>query len=454
MATVPSFIISVTSVSKEDGDKFTLFGNVDAVIGAIANYAQVLTVVGIIPAGASVISLLKDAFFPGGPSDREVLDSISEKLDALIRFEHGFQQHVDMLDIDQIVGKSSDRLETLFRVGTPDSPDVNRTETLQDTLDAANLLGNRDFWTRPFFEEMVYPRGDLGGANAAHVFWFGETRQSLKPPVDPETGFVFDPRLAFPAYMKAIENRNCVLPMFHPGDFQIVFAKEFSNPTPDLVTGPGRTETLTDRYNEMLGGLLTARIPTPEEILTIFTPFNQPAEILQTWAGTFGVVDVFSGSALLDLYPIGTLFPPNWTFDVTVMTRSTPPLTDSEKSFLFATVQQIRDNYPVLQARLTLGALARKKALYIARGLHHAWEVIQKLKRLGGRTDIDEVDREAVWSLREINATLPPVSFDPGEFVDPTQRVRLTIGQLAIKLANLSTTEGLSLRSALDKATP
>ena len=98
--------------------------------------------------------------------------------------------------------------------------------------------------------------------------------------------------------------------------------------------------------------------------------------------------------------------------------------------------------------------MARKKALYIARGLHDAWEVIQKLKRLAGRSDIEEVDREAVWSLRKINAILPPLPVEPGEFPDPTQRVGRTIRQLAIQLANLPTIEGLSLRSALDKATP
>jgi hypothetical protein len=459
MPTVPQLISDLLDVQlhKEDKDKFTLFDDVEKVIAKIANYAQVVT--DIIPAGAAVISLLKDAFFPGGgPSDREVLDSIAEKLDALIRFQHGFQEHLDMLDIDKIVGKSSDRLETLFRVGTPDSPDVNRTETLQDTLDAANFLGNRDFWTRPFFDEMVYPRGDLSGANAAHVFWFGETRQSLKPPVDPDTGFVFDPRLAFPAYMKAIENRNCVLPMFHPGDFQAVFAKEFSNPTPDLITGPGRVEVLTDRYNEMLGGLLTARIPTPEEILTVFDQRPVSVDIISTWLGTFGVVDVFNGSALLEIYPVvddERFFDPNWKFNLIVIQATTPNnVSDGLVAFLFSNVQRIRDNYPILQARLTLGGLARKKALYVARGLHHAWEVIQKLKRLAGRSDIEEVDREAVWSLREINAILPPVPVEPGEFPDPTQRVRLTIGQLAIHLANLPTVEGLSLRSALDKATP
>src|SRR5262249_26875855 len=105
-------------------------------------------------------------------------------------------------------------------------------------------------------------------------------------------------------------------------------------------------------------------------------------------------------------------------------------------------------------ALLTLGRLARLKALYIARGLHDAWNVTQKLKQLAGRTDIEEIDRKAVWSLREINAILPPLPFDPGELVDPTQRVRLTIGQLAIRLAGLQTTQGLSLRGALDKATP
>jgi hypothetical protein len=209
----------------------------------------------------------------------------------------------------------------------------------------------------------------------------------------------------------------------------------------------------------MLGSFVTARIPTPGEILTVFDNHPRSMEIHSAWKGTFGVVDVFNGSALLEIYPIvgdERFFPPDWNFNLALIQASIAAgnVSDSQAAFLTSTVQTIRDNYPILQARLTLGGLTRKKALYIARGLHHAWEVIQKLKRLAGRSDIEEVDREAVWSLREINAILRPLPVDPSGLPDPSQRVRRTIPQLAIQLANLPTIEGLSLRSALDKATP
>src|SRR5262245_1910657 len=448
MADTPSMIVSITQTTQADKSKFELFGNIDDVIGVIANYAQALTFIGIVPAGATLLSMIADAFFPGGPSDRQVLDEINQKLDNLIRFEHGFQQHLDMLDIDQIVTKAEDRLETLLREG-PDSPDVNRSETIQDTLDAANFLGNRDFWERPFFQGEVFPH-QLNQQNSVHVFWFGHTRQSLTPPADAGSGFVFDPTLALAAYMKAIQTRGCVLPIFHPADFHRVFEAEFS----------GRADVLTDRYNEMVSGLIAARAPIADEILHVDDLF-QRVDVISEWRGTFGVVDIFTGEGIVDLYPLDTLFPPvndsgfqmPWDEFLSLVLKK-PQVSADEKKILFDRVQAIQDAFPVLAARLALGSAARLKAVYIARGLHDAWNVIQKLKQLAGRTDIEQIDRQAVWSLREINAMLPPLSFDPGELVDPTQRVRLTIGQLAIKLANLPTTEGLSLRSALDKATP
>jgi hypothetical protein len=183
----PALINIVFQRSPEEKDKFTLFGNADNVIGTIANYAQVISFVGIIPAGATIFSLLKELLGFSGPSDREILDSISEKVDKLIRFEHGFLQHLDMLDIDGIVGKATARLETLLAEG-PDGPDVSRSETNQDSLVAANSLDNRDFWTRPFFEELVYPRGDLSGDNFTHVFWLDGAGPSRTPPVDPDSG--------------------------------------------------------------------------------------------------------------------------------------------------------------------------------------------------------------------------------------------------------------------------
>src|SRR5262249_6741039 len=226
---------------------------------------------------------------------------------------------------------------------------------------------------------------------------------------------------------------GCVLPIFHPTDFQKVFAGEFSD----------RANVLTDRYNEMVSGLIVARAPGADEILHVDDLF-QRVELIFEWGGTFGVVDIFTGDGIGDFYQWNTFSPPvndlgfqmPWDEFVSVVLRE-PQVSPEEKKILFDRVQAIQDAFPVLAARLALGSAARFKAMYIARGLHDAWDVIQKLKQLAGRTDIEEIDRNAVWSLREINAMLPPLSFDPGEFVDPTQRVRLTIGQLAIKLANL-----------------
>jgi len=413
MGNVVGFINIVTSGSQEDGVKFKLFGNVDDIVGVIANYAQVISFIGIIPAGATILSLLKDAF-SGGPSDRDVLNSISQQLDQLIHFEHGSQQHLDMLDIDRIVGKAADRLQTLL---TAPDPDVNRTETIQDTLDAANFLGNRDVWTRPFFEELVWPRGETSGDTIIHGQWFSHTSQSLKPPVD-GSGFVFDPRLSFPGYMMAIEIRGSVLPILHPSDFQQIFAQEFSQ----------TADTLQDRYKETLGGFITARIPTPSEVVTTGATPGGGTEVIRVWGGTFGVVDIFSGTALLGRYPTETIL-------------FIPPLGLDDEL------------YSALKVRLTLGTFTRKKALYIAHGLDRAWEVIQKLKQLAGRNDIDKIDREAVWSLREIAAVFGTLFDDP----EAPSLVHVTAGVVISKLARLAslpTAKGLSLRSALDKATP
>src|SRR5262249_33542477 len=152
--------------------------------------------------------------------------------------------------------------------------------------------------------------------------------------------------------------RGSVLPIFHPNDFQKVFAEEFSN----------RATTLNDRYNEMVSGLVPARIPTSFELEEAF---ERPASAI--WRGTFGVVDIFTGFGLVDFFSKQALFK-----------LTTNP-----------------DRESIITALLTLGRSARLKALYIARGLHEAWSVIQKLKQLARRTDIDKTDRPASWSLRE-----------------------------------------------------
>jgi hypothetical protein len=223
--------------------------------------------------------------------------------------------------------------------------------------------------------------------------------------------------------MIAIETRGAILSILHPNDFQQVFSQEFRN----------RADALQAHYQEMLSGLITAKIPTPSEVLRIDPNPGEPPAVIKIWGGTFGVVDIYSGTALLDRYPAETIsFNP---FE----------LGDPPPSFL--------ETYPALKAVLTLGALARKKAMYIAHGLHHAWEVIQKLRQLAGRTDIEKVDKEAVWSFREIDAIVGSLFDDPS---GPPSFVRITAGVLIFKLsrlANLPTPKGLSFRTALDRAT-
>lgn len=113
-------------------------------------------------------------------------------------------------------------------------------------------------------------------------------------------------------------------------------------------------------------------------------------------------------------------------------------------------MQAIRDAFPVLAARFALGSAARFKALYVARGLHDAWVVIQKLKQVSGRQDIEKVDLREVWSLRDIISRLGSLFFDPQALARSSRESRGRLGSLA----NVPNVNDLSFRQALDQATP
>lgn len=421
------------AASPEATAKFKLLGSFDEVIGVFANYLQVVSfVVPALGAIVTAVEVLIDVLF-----HNTTLDDIKVKLDELIRFEHGFDQQVAMLAITDLLGPAEVDLADLKKFGAG-SPYINVPAVITSTGVPEHELGAKDaYWIRPFFPELVYPAD----------FWHD---RELQPPTQGDgrgVSFVFDPRLALPAYCEAVSIRISARVLIDPTNFQADWGDEVDTSINDLGAWMAR----------IADGLKERAAPSRREVFDLAAD----RQVYTSWSElTFGAVDIWDGTGIVSSYPVEIPFVPTTalgllpaffhSIEVLNLRISTGELRDPELSDVLRSMStEVDDVYPILLVRRALGSRARLKALTLSRGLGHVWSMIQGLKRTRGRSDVEHVNRATAWSLREVHDLLGDVLADPDE---GGQFVHVRAYDVARRLATLggvSAERPLSLRGAL-----
>ncbi|MBV9354977.1 MAG: hypothetical protein JO023_05565, partial [Chloroflexi bacterium] len=214
------------------------------------------------------------------------------------------------------------------------------------------------------------------------------------------------------------------------------FVLALRNAHPDIETptefaafraqeGQAMLQRLSNTYDLMRAGLVTSPLPrnTHDDFLA-WDRAVQTTPVSQVDASPVGAVDIYTGINNVEQFQVGALH------------------TDLD--------------YQAFAAGFRLNNTLRRKRLYASNGIDGVWSALQELRGMVGQVP-ETIDRDAAWSLRDIQASLGTL------FVtDPAHQLggivlSGTIGQL-LALARLpgNPDTGLqrpvSLRSALTGA--
>jgi hypothetical protein len=421
--TIKALVEAINSAMSDDEDsKQKFLQTLGNVLGAMANVIQIAGWV--IPAASNAASLIRSLAGKMAEAD-PAMDRIQSEISNIIHVQHAMVTHFDIEDITKILNAAQQRLDTLTKFGMH-SPEVSIPETIQDTGTAVRNLRSRNFWTRPFFADLVEVDD-----------WI--------PTTPPEhDGEVFEPALTMAAYPTAIGIWMNAMAQLEPTKPPEDWPLDIKNAVRDLIS----------YYEEMFSGLRAARVPTLDEMFD--TPPIPPGSA-SPWvlaSMEYGAVDVYTQRRVVGRYP-GDEFPLSYRIQPGV-------------PFGFGggtTREDMAEMYPVFNVRYTLGSIARLKALYNAEGLHSMWESVQALAPLAG-VRATHFDPRSSWSIRDLHELLEPV-IPPQE---PPPLVRVTVRDVVAGLHAVtsaaskpdppSVTDGhtpearTSLRMMLDVATP
>jgi hypothetical protein len=247
--------------------------------------------------------------------------------------------------------------------------------------------------------------------------------------------FVYDPQLSLLAFAAAISYFTSVIAIFHADTNDAPTVQPYFT---DLAT------LLDQNYQIAVAGLTTVPVPSsnvlellaleryssfpPETFEQFFSWHNFTFRIPDLWPGEIGAVDVYGVFAYSEgapgYAPGRTAFPS--------LGENTPAVVPTTNA------GNIIDVYPGLDRVLTLvgedaefysldhiyrwfhirmriGNLARLKALYLAKGYHQIWSLVQKLRSLSSGkagTPVFHIpptpppsatDRNAHWCLSELD---------------------------------------------------
>jgi hypothetical protein len=387
-------------------------------IGTVANYEQVISAV--IP--------LVEAWLQTGPTEMEVVLALQGTIQELVNAAGVIDADIKMLGIGTMASNVDAALTTVLNEG-PNGQDVDAKGFFQLTLEFLTAMyggsGFTDFyWYRPYLADRVFspvtltvpPFSPIGLV----IFgWYGAPPE---PPINNALydGFssVFDPQLSLLAFIKAIASflsLNAILKT----DAFTAFLKEWQ------VTLTEVAQSLQTRYSAMISGLARSDIPSVEDFAFFAAAYHQvplggvpfyiPRESFtgpgwapqsgDVWDGVYGVVDIYS------VYNQPVAVPSR---DSTHIVDIFPPPTDIN-ALADKTYDWIRDSlYPWVKDRVTLGIMARWKAIYLAKGYDIAWSVLQSLLRLTNQPN-NKVDANRDWFARDLFSTLAvPASSSPG----------------------------------------
>jgi hypothetical protein len=345
-------------------------------------------------------------FLPGQPDPVTVtLAAIQQKLDTVLHFEVASAEKEHMFQVNAVTQDARTNWRTLFEIQFDfDNLLVSIPDLEKNTSTAANELAEQDmFWLRPFYDGLLIT--DAVGAN----FFQGPT-----PPLDfslgPSLPQVFDYRLTLPAFLYAIQIRCgfvLALHQAHP-----------ATETDAILDAFKRTEVqaIRSRLESVYGTMLAGVVPVP-------VPKN--SNELTAWAkngSRVGVVDIYARLGSIEQF-----------FD---------------QGFIKSDLA-----FAVFQARLGLNNIQHWKNWYAHAGFGDVWSSIQNVRALLGETP-DPIDKNALWSIKEIAAALGPT------FVKIIPRISLPLssvleGLILVGRPGVSTdpiVRPLSFRSALQTA--
>jgi hypothetical protein len=320
------------------------------------------------------------------------------------------ESEIKMLSIDSLVTPVESDLDILIAEGSSGHdvpPDV-----LEKALDLLNSLMEFDvYWFRPLVLSRVCTPADPDqGFTSSWAIVDINPPQRLIPPtsMDPSGGFqtVFDPQLALPVFLKAVEYFLSTGALLNPT--ATAFTTFFTQFSPkieqaadflqDLYDGSISATSGTPRRDTLVDGLLSSRIPLPDELF-IHIRNNIPGSVQGfAWAGFYGVIDIYG------VYPEPLLAPTHATTHIVDMFMSTGI---SQLGDMLPVSTYYQDNlYPWFTVRLQLGIIARRKAVYTLRGYDKAWSILQKLRVITGQQGAELEDKNKNWSARELISLL------------------------------------------------
>lgn len=396
-------LIQGVPVDQGDEQKATLLGKTDDVIGVLANYFQFLGIPGV---SAFIALMLRALDKPTPPGDITILEHLQTQVTDLV-IESGAQEsEIKMLLLAPKVGDVYTELEILRREGA-NGPHVNRQSFFENSLALVRLLVSDIYWYRPLLLGALFTPSYVGGT-VGYAYWSwsrpdleeGHHPYRLIPPQNTTLieGYatVFDPQLALPAYLMAIESFLAINALQEPTGFSQFLGtwrediKGFADYLQDIYDG-----SISHRVDTLVGGLVKTNVPSINEVYD----YVQVNAIPDTspgfeWNGVYGVVDVYG----VYTSPVGVpshavshfmdIFPTENIVQLAHMMRND-----------YTYIESI---YPWVRDRVTLRLLARWKALYILRGYDKAWSVLQKLRVLTSEQDRELNDANKNWSAREL----------------------------------------------------
>jgi hypothetical protein len=378
----------------EDDEKFALFGKLDDVIGVLANYFQVLGLSGVGPLVSLAISALQK---PTPSPEIAILEHIGQQIDDLMSFAGALESEVKMLSLVPMVTPVAGALETLQREGAA-GPHVDAAMFFQQSLDLVEALTDDVYWYRPLVSDRVLsfdnynnlgPWAEFGVENDPPFRLFPPVNESLIE------GYkaVFDPGLAMPAFLKAIESFVAINGLLDPSGFDRFLNQwkdkisEWADFLEDVYDGSVSLARGERRVDTLIGGLLKSSVPSStDDIIHYIT--NRGFG----WVGIYGVVDLYAAYENPVTAPSLSI-----SHIVDVFTREgIGRMSSIDNAFIVDSV------YPWVRMRVVLGLMARWKAVYQLRGYDKVWSVLQKLRVLAKQQGSAANDANNNWSVREL----------------------------------------------------
>jgi len=401
---------------------------ITSAVGIISGYFQVLGVSG-----------LFDYLLPHSVanSDAPALAKLSQQLDDLLQLAAANAADVKMTALNGYAISVDSALVLLAANGAKAVDPTSAITFQKDAIEFLQAARDPLYWTRPFLEkltflpEMIDDRSAPSGELELSWGWYGDLPQpSAQADIYP---MVLDSRLALPYFLKAVETFLSINALLNPNGFSQLIDQYNKTPN-DLL--PSIAEKLKELYSTLVTGIVKSDVPSPNDIGSYLAIWEKVPNIgpleptcaandshaiydqngLRTvplptatmdktgcsWNGVYGVVDTYG------IYDTPVSIPSR---DVSHMVERFPA----------DHIGELPHDHPYLPGytpyrwvrdRVSLGLMARWKAIYMLRGYNLAWSTLQDLRVILRQQQDDRLTlpdgtiASEHWSARELISVL------------------------------------------------